>query len=390
MLLAGSAFVSGCVAHAPMTTGPASDGVESDSASVAVRVEAMREALNEIPLDDLPAAIEARREAAVDPVITERFSLAAGQRVVGQVQVMHARAEDTFSDIARTYSLGYDELLNANPDVDPWLPGEGTPIVLPTQYLLPDTEQVGIVLNIAAKRLYYFPEPKSGEPRHVFTYPIGIGRLGWATPVGQSKVIAKAKNPTWYVPWSVRQEHREMGDPLPAVVPPGEDNPLGHRVLKLDLEGYLIHGTNQPYGVGMRVSHGCVRLYPEHIEILYDAVGLGIPVEIVNQPLLAAQFNGNVYVQSHPHLEDDEVSLDEHREHLSAKLAEYTDLSADRVETVASEARGYPIAVRVADEKQNYSVLVKNVVVVDNPVAEDDLADMMSLTEEAMTQVTDD
>ena len=133
----------------------------------------------------------------------------------------------------------------------------------------------GIVLNIAAKRLFYFPPMPAGQPPVVMTYPIGIGRVGWETPLGAASVVAKAANPTWYVPASVRREHAEMGDPLPSIVPPGPDNPLGTRVLKLDLPGYLIHGTNQPYGVGMRVSHGCVRLYPENIETLYELVAIG-------------------------------------------------------------------------------------------------------------------
>ena len=133
----------------------------------------------------------------------------------------------------------------------------------------------GIVLNIASKRLFYFPEVAEGEQQTVLTYPIGIGRVGWETPIGTTEVVSKAANPHWFPPASVRQEHAEMGNPLPSVVPPGPDNPLGLHVLKLAMPGYLIHGTNQPYGVGMRVSHGCVRLYPENIELLYELVEIG-------------------------------------------------------------------------------------------------------------------
>ena len=247
----------------------------------------------------------------VEPIDTNEFVIASPhQSVVGEVQVILARDSDTFSDIARSYGLGYDELVDANPAVDPWIPGDGTPIVLPTQFVLPDAPREGIVLNIAAKRLFYYPEPTEAErtagSARVITYPIGIGRVGWATPTGSARVIAKATDPAWYVPASVRAEHRAAGDPLPAVVPPGPDNPLGRHVLKLDMPGYLLHGTNQPYGVGMRVSHGCVRLYPENIESLYGDAGIGTPVHIVNQPLLAGFRERTLYIEAHPKLEDDE------------------------------------------------------------------------------------
>mgnify|MGYP001557282536 CR=1 FL=1 len=205
-----------------------------------------------VPLDERPV------EAPLDP---NRFALlAVDQSVVGEPQVVFASAADTLSDFAREYGLGYDEIIAANPGVDPWLPGEGTPIVLPTQYVLPNVERRGVVLNIATKRLFYFPQAEDGEQQVVLTYPIGIGRVGWETPLGDTTVVAKAKDPHWWVPASVRREHAEMGNPLPSVVPPGPDNPLGHRVLKLEMPGYRIHGTNAPYGVRIRVGHACGRL----------------------------------------------------------------------------------------------------------------------------------
>ena len=201
-------------------------------------------AASHVPLDERPI------EEPLDP---NNFLLESpGQTVIGEPQVVFATESDTLSDLARAYGLGYDEILAANPDVDPWLPGAGTPVLLPTQYVLPNVEREGVVLNIATKRLFYFPEGTNSEPRMVRTYPVGIGRVGWETPLGQTTVVAKAKDPQWWVPASVRREHAEMGNPLPSVVPPGPDNPLGHRVLKLDMPGYLIHGTNMPYGVGMR------------------------------------------------------------------------------------------------------------------------------------------
>lgn len=382
-----AAFAAGgCVAHAPLSSSADSEAAEGGFDPVQNEVQAFKAELADIEVSAQKKVVQQRREVAAEPSITQRYDLAPGQNVIGEVQLIHARQQDTFSDIARTYSLGYDELVNANPEIDPWLPGEGTAIVLPTKFVLPKTERKGIVLNIAAKRLYYFPAD-SADGSVVYTYPIGIGRLGWATPTGSTKVTAKAKDPTWYVPWSVRQEHLEMGDPLPAIVPPGEDNPLGHRVLKLGLDGYLIHGTNQPYGVGMRVSHGCVRLYPEHIERLYEAVGLGLPVTIVNQPLLVAKAESGLVVQAYPRLEDDELTLDEHRDALlDAIPVESQERLRQSLNEVIEEARGYPV---VFGTNRTRPRLVKNVVIVDNPVAQEDLAEMMALTEESLIQTAE-
>jgi L,D-transpeptidase ErfK/SrfK len=236
-------------------------------------------------------------------------------QVVGTLQVTHVQGEDTLSDIARRFNLGYEEIVRANPGVDPWLPGEGREIVLPTQFVLPDAPREGLVINLAQLRMYYFPKAKEGEPRKVITHPIGIGKVGWSTPEGTTKVTAKAKNPTWFPPASVRKEHAAAGDPLPAKVPPGPDNPLGAHMLKLGWPSYLIHGTNKPYGVGMRSSHGCVRFYPEDIARLYDMVPIGTKVTVVNQPFVFGWQNDALYVQAFPVLEDDE------REHPAAAEA---------------------------------------------------------------------
>ena len=273
-----------------------------------------------VPLEDRPV---------YDPIDSNTFTLSSDeQTVVGELQIVFVGPEDTFSDLARTYGLGYDDLVDANPGIDPWLPGEGTPVLLPTQYVLPAAPKRGLILNIATKRLFYYPPREEGEQQQVITYPIGIGRVGWETPLGETIVVAKAENPSWWVPASVRQEHAEMGDPLPSVVPPGPDNPLGTRVLKLDMPGYLIHGTNQPYGVGMRVSHGCVRLYPENIEYLYTLVGVGEVVTILNEPFQIGSKDGVLYFEAHAPLEDD-TRLPEER---LQKLIDAT-----------SQARGTPL-----------------------------------------------
>ncbi|MEM8981668.1 MAG: L,D-transpeptidase family protein [Pseudomonadota bacterium] len=334
--------------------------------------------------------------AETDPVVRERvheFLLASPeQTVVGELSVLRANPDNTFSDIARHYGLGYDELVTANPGVDPWLPGADTPVLLPTRFVLPDVAREGIVLNIAAKRLFYFlPPAESGEQR-VITYPIGIGRVGWATPLGEATVIAKAENPTWYVPQSVRAEHRAMGDPLPAVVPPGPDNPLGHRVLKLNMDGYLIHGTNQPYGVGMRVSHGCVRLYPEDIEALYTMADLGTAVQIVNQPVLAGWHNDTFVVQAYPRLEDDERDSDVIAASIRAALARVASPAlrsglSSKAQAIVAEASG--LATSVSDDvtdRTQWPIVVRNDVVVDNPLSDAELADLMALADEASAE----
>ncbi len=185
-----------------------------------------------------------------EPIARNYFVLRSPeQSVIGAPQIVFTRSQDTFSDLAREYGLGYDELVAANPNVDPWLPGDNTPVLLPTQYVLPDVPRKGIVLNIASMRLFYFPATAIGEQQPVMTYPIGIGRIGWETPLGITTVISKATDPHWYVPLSVRRESAEMGNPLPAVVPPGPDNPLGTHVLKLDMPGFclLLHLGQHPH-----------------------------------------------------------------------------------------------------------------------------------------------
>jgi L,D-transpeptidase ErfK/SrfK len=238
------------------------------------------------------------------------FWIGEGEEVFGGVQVIDARHEDTFVSLARTYNVGYEELRQANPGVDAWLPGEGTKITIPTLYVLPRAPQRGIVVNVAELRMYYFPENSGTAPegvapgsRRVITHPISIGRMDWATPLGVTTVTAKVANPSWYPPQSIRDEHAARNDFLPRVVPPGPDNPLGNHSMRLGIPGYLIHGTNRPSGVGMRVTHGCVRMFPEDIEALYKTVPVGTRVNIVNQPVkIGWTADGTLYLESHPAL----------------------------------------------------------------------------------------
>lgn len=225
-------------------------------------------------------------------------------RVVGHNLIVYSRAQDTLLDIARRFDIGYSEIVSANPDLDVWLPGSGKRVLVPNQYILPDAPKKGIVINLAEMRLYYYPKPIAGQPRQVITHPIGIGREGWQTPIGKTKIIQKRKDPTWTPPASIHAEHIEMGDPLPKVVPAGPDNPLGAYAMRLGMPGYLLHGTNKPYGVGLRVSHGCIRLFPEDIEQLFGLVTVNTPVEILYQPYKASMHNDSLYVEAHEAYED--------------------------------------------------------------------------------------
>jgi len=226
-----------------------------------------------------------------------------GQGVIGAVSMVIATYDDTLVDIARRHGLGYHDIVRANPDVNVWVPGEGTEIVLPNRFVLPPGPRTGLVLNLAEYRMYYYPEPAAGEPAKVHTYPMSIGRMDWETPLGRTQIVAMAKNPTWYPPQSIRDEHAADGDPLPRIVPPGPKNPLGTRALRLGIPGYLIHGTNRPAGVGMRVSHGCVRMFPEDVESLFDRIRVKTGVRIIDAPVKIGWDGEYIVAEAHQLLE---------------------------------------------------------------------------------------
>lgn len=265
-------------------------------------------------------------------------------QVVGRLQVVVARQEDTFPDIGRRFNLGYQELRAANPGIDPWLPGEGREIVLPTAHVIPDGPREGIVINLPAMRLWWFGPPDAGGRQTVITHPIGIGKLGWATPVGEFTIISKAKDPSWHPPVSVRREHEKAGDPLPAVVPPGPDNPLGRHALRLSLPSYLIHGTNKPAGVGLRASHGCIRLYPEDIEALFDRLPTGTKVRMIDQPWLAGWQDGQLLFEAHGNLEDGHDDWTTGLEILAGRAGEHA-VDWARAAAINRDGMGAPLPV---------------------------------------------
>jgi L,D-transpeptidase ErfK/SrfK len=295
------------------------------------------------------------------PVATHRFEIdAQHDDVVGEVQVTLVGQNDTLPDIARRFNVGYEEIVRANPGVDPWIPRVGTEVVVPTQFVLPLAERKGIVVNVAAMRIYYFPPVKAGQKQVVYTHPIGIGKVGWSTPEGTTKIVSKEKDPTWRPTASIRAEHKKNGDILPAVVPAGPDNPLGRFKFTLGWPSYLIHGTNKPYGVGLRSSHGCLRLYPEDIEKFFGMVAIGTQVTVVNQPFVFGWRYDELYLQAYDVLEDDKRDWSKSQPKLLAKTLTkriQTELAARKeavnwakVAEITKATRGIPVSVSAGED----------------------------------------
>jgi L,D-transpeptidase ErfK/SrfK len=289
------------------------------------------------------------------PATAAVLPLPASGDLVGEYAEVVAVHADTLVDLARRHGLGYEEVVNANPGVDPWLPGAGTLVRLPLRRVLPDAPREGIVVNLPEHRLYYFPPAKPGEPKVVVTYPISVGKMDWSTPIGLTRVAAKIKDPLWYPPESVRAEHASHGDILPKVVPAGPDNPLGLFAMRLAIPGggYLIHGTNKPVSVGMQDTHGCMRLYPEDIEELFKRVAVDTPVRIVNQPHKVGWDEGQLFAEVHPPLEATDSGVFEPDRTALARLianavrnhGEAAPVAWARAESAFEEARGMPVAV---------------------------------------------
>ena len=236
----------------------------------------------------------------------------------------------------------------ANPEVDMWLPGEGTAIQLPSRFVLPAAPRSGLVVNLPEMRIYYYPKGASV----VHTWPISIGRVGWETPLGKTTIVRKAVRPTWFPPESIREEYRERGEPLPRVVRPGRTNPLGSHALYLGLPAYLIHGTNRPYSIGMRVSHGCVRMYPEHIVELFEMASSGTPVTLVHQGVKAGWSGNELFIEVHPEIDvPDEEARPSMTDAVTSIIAVTPEggppVTVDwkRVEEALATANGIPVAV---------------------------------------------
>jgi L,D-transpeptidase ErfK/SrfK len=301
------------------------------------------------------------RPPAELPPTTNQYPLEEGSDLVGYMAVVRARHEDTLMDIGRRFDVGYHELKDANPGVDGLLPGEGTEILIPKRFVLPSGARKGIVLNLAALRMFYFPPPREGERPVVITHPVGIGREGWRTPTITTKIAQKVPKPTWYPPESIRKEHAAEGDKLPAAVGPGPNNPLGEYAMRLGLPKYLIHGTNKPDGIGMRVSHGCIQMFPEDIENMFKQVPVGTPVRIINEPYVTGMYQGQLYLQAYRPLQEeanvwkgsDKPAMT--RVQLAARASGMDENAVDwpRVTRAAKAGFGYPLSVNLGAEDEN-------------------------------------
>lgn len=269
--------------------------------------------------------------AAVVPAQATEYTLPNKDAAVfGEDQSVVTVYEDTLYDLARKFSLGSEELIRVNPGIDPWLPGAGKKIIIPGRHILPPGPREGIVVNLPEHRLYYYPKPKRGGPIRVITYPVSIGKMDWRTPLGITHVIQKQKNPVWYPPESVRKEHAEAGDPLPARVPSGPDNPLGLFAMRLAAGNgtYLIHGTNNPIAVGLAVTHGCIRMYPDDVAALFPLIAVGTTVRLINQPVKVAWVDGELLLEAHPPVDAQgqsfEPDIDQFAELLRAAVGDAT------------------------------------------------------------------
>lgn len=259
--------------------------------------------------------------------------------VIGQNQLYKVRAGDTLVELAPKAGLGFLALLRANAGADPWLLPTGGTVLLPYAFLLPPGIQPGITVNLAEMRLYYLWRETHGT--HVRVYPVGIGRSGWDTPEGKFEITRKIVDPAWNPPASLRRENPQ----LPSRIPPGADNPLGEYWLGLSRDGYGIHGTNKPYGVGRRISHGCLRLYPADIRDLFARVETGTAVYIINRPLKFAHRDNRLFMEVHRPQEADSEAL--YREALEqvARMPWRGTINLEAIRREIALGRGVPTLV---------------------------------------------
>ena len=275
------------------------------------------------------------------------FVVDEGVEVIGRLAIIRVEKGDTLPDIARHYSLGINSVSSANPGVDVWVPEAGDPVLLPLSFILPDAGKKGIVINLAAMRLFSYKQDR--DHLALSTYPVGVGTPERPTPMGDMYIRRKKFRPTWYVPASIAEDHRKKGDPLPNKIPPGPLNPLGEHALYLNKPSYLIHGTNKPASIGLSTTNGCIRLYPEDIKRLFDSTPEKTPVRIVNQPFLIGQRDGVFYMEAHtPPEASGHVELQRAYSKLQTIEKELGHaFDWNKVKKVVSEARGFPVPISV-------------------------------------------
>lgn len=272
--------------------------------------------------------------------------LKAAETVVGCVRLHTVAPKETLLDVARKYGLGFNEIQVLYPYLDPWIPKHGLRLSIPTQWILPTTQYQGVVINLPEMRLYqFFPRIEM-----VKTYPIGIGDLGWETPDGVYRVVARQVDPTWVIPPSLREKYGRVS------VPPGPENPLGKYWIGLSRKGYGIHGTNFPWGVGRLVSHGCIRLYPEHIARLFQEVAMGSPVEIVYEPVKVGFSRGGVFLEVHSDPYGRILDMEEHTRNRLQKLGLWDYISIEEMKVALQERNGVPVRIGTMEKGGDTSV----------------------------------
>lgn len=279
--------------------------------------------------------------------VTYPFTGGDRNTVVGALTTYVVQEGDTLLDVGRHFDLGYNEMIAANPGVDPWLPSPGEVLIIPTEYVLPESGNQGLVVNIPEMRLYYFHGGgHGGEGGALTTYPVGLGRDDWRTPEGSFRVRGKTEKPTWVIPESIRAEHiRERGDDRTMILGSDPDNPLGPYRLELTLPLYGLHGSNMPWGVGMQVSHGCIRLYNEDITALFHEVRVGTPGEFLYQPVKLGMRDDVIYVEVHPDIYGLRTSLEEEAERLLVRHGWVDRVDRARLRQALNERSGLPVAI---------------------------------------------
>jgi L,D-transpeptidase ErfK/SrfK len=269
----------------------------------------------------------------------EVYLFSKDNTVIGMTKTYTIRGDESLIEIARKIGIGYNEITDANPKLDPFVPGDGVAATLPTAWVLPDMKSYdGIVINLSEMRLYYFPRKR--KPHEVMTFPIGIGSEGTQTPEGSFTIVEKMVNPKWIVPESIRQERPE----LPQVMPSGPDNPLGTHALRLSATSILIHGTNRPYAVGRKASHGCIRLYPEDIPKLFSVVSKKTRVTILRQPVKVGILNKRIYLEVHKDM-DLEINFFDETIGLLRKKNLYENIDKEKMLVALKEKRGIPVDI---------------------------------------------
>lgn len=273
------------------------------------------------------------------------FPLPSDGNIVGQVQNTTVRPGDTLSTIGRRYNIGGYEMKEANPGIDYMNPGVGNTLIIPSRFVLPNTARKGIVINLSEMRLYYYHP----DGQHVTTYPVGVGQEGWDTPLGESQIVRKRENPTWVVPDSILDKHKRLGQPIAPTMPPGPKNPLGEFAMNTGFKNIVIHGSPYPMGIGVRSSHGCIRMLNEDIRELYQMVDVGTKVTIVHEPNKLGYLGNQVFLESHVPISDTMYtgiySTDTLVQRMADKLGKKITIKHSEAQRLRSKTLGYPAPI---------------------------------------------